>query len=111
MVLILVPLLATISFPLPSMHYARPPGRPAQGPAGWSYLFCGRGPVDRAREVIGAAVAFVIGYSAMVAALIIGFRNIDASACIRSGKPSHALTCRTATAFVGTIKSCKGAAW
>ena len=73
LVLILVPLLGMISFPLPSMLYAldRPDAPLKARLVGTLTYFAVVVPLIGRWEVIGAAVAFVIGYSAMVAALII----------------------------------------
>ena len=73
LVLVLVPLLAMISFPLPSMLYAldRPDAPLKARLAGTIGYFIIVVPLIKQWEVIGAAVAFVLGYAAMVATLII----------------------------------------
>jgi O-antigen/teichoic acid export membrane protein len=85
MVLVFVPLLAMLSFPLPSMLYAldRPDAPLKARLIGTGLYFAIVAPLIWRWEVIGAALAFVIGYAAMVVALMIQvlleFRRVRAT--------------------------------
>ena len=73
MVLIFVPLLAMLSFPLPSMMYAldRPDAPLKARLVGTISYFIIVAPLIWRWEVIGAALAFVLGYTAMVLTMIV----------------------------------------
>ena len=72
MVLIVAPLLTIVSFPLPSMLYAldRPDAPLKARLIGTIIFFVTIAPLAWARDVIGAAMAFVAGTAAMVVVLI-----------------------------------------
>ena len=71
-VLMVAPLLAMISFPIPSMLYAadRPDGPFKARLAGVLTYFATVAPLSWEFEIIGAAAAFVIGYAVMTAILV-----------------------------------------
>jgi O-antigen/teichoic acid export membrane protein len=71
-VLMLVPVLGILSFPLPPMLYAlnRPDGPLKARLLGTAAFFLLVAPLARRFDVLGAAAAFVIGNALMVAALV-----------------------------------------
>jgi O-antigen/teichoic acid export membrane protein len=72
MVLIIAPLLGMVSFPLPSMLYAldRPDGPLRARLVGMATYLAIVAPLAWRFGLLGAAGAFVIGYTMMVAALV-----------------------------------------
>jgi len=73
MVLLIAPLLAVVSFPLPSMLYAldRPDAPLKARLVGTTLFFAIIAPLAWTYGVIGAAFAFVAGTAAMVAVLVL----------------------------------------